>query len=127
MSAQFFFGASLTALNKRDGGIRPIAVGCTLRRLVAKMASMSVKDCIGSILAPLQLGYGTPFGAEAAVHSARLYILTTYLWTMFSLSLILRTHSIVLGEIKFYSLLLNMYQRYIPLFMPVILFLLVWF
>ena len=31
-----FFGASLTALNKKDGGVRPIAVGYTLRRLIAK-------------------------------------------------------------------------------------------
>ena len=29
---QVFFGASLTALTKKDGGIHPIAVGCTLRR-----------------------------------------------------------------------------------------------
>ena len=26
-----FFGANLTALTKKDGGVRPIAVGCTLR------------------------------------------------------------------------------------------------
>ena len=32
-----FFGARLTALKKSDGGVRPIASGCTLRRLVAKM------------------------------------------------------------------------------------------
>ena len=31
-----FCGASLCALNKKDGGIRPIAVGSTLRRLIAK-------------------------------------------------------------------------------------------
>jgi len=30
-----FCGASLCALRKKDCGIRPIAVGCTLRRLVA--------------------------------------------------------------------------------------------
>ena len=40
----FFCGASLTALNKKDGGVRPIAVGCTLRRLVAKVASRSVME-----------------------------------------------------------------------------------
>ena len=34
-----FFGANLIALNKKEGGIRPIAVGQTLRRLVAKCAS----------------------------------------------------------------------------------------
>ena len=32
----FLFGASLTALNKKDGGVRLIAVGCTLHWLVAK-------------------------------------------------------------------------------------------
>ena len=33
----FFFGASLVALNKKSGGVRPIAVGCTLRHLVARL------------------------------------------------------------------------------------------
>ena len=33
----FFFGANLTALQKKTGDIRPIAVGCTLRRLAAKV------------------------------------------------------------------------------------------
>ena len=69
----FFFGASLTALNKKDGEVRPIAVGCTLRRLVAKVASRSVMERMGQYLAP-QLGYGTPLGAEAAVHASRSYL-----------------------------------------------------
>ena len=68
------FGASLTALNKKGGGVRPIAVGCTLRRLIAKTASTAVMKRLGSLLAPLQLGYGTPLGAEAAAHSAGLYL-----------------------------------------------------
>ena len=58
----YFFGASLVALEKKDGGMRPIAVGCTLRR------------AFGALLAPRQLGYGTPHGAEAAVHAARLFL-----------------------------------------------------
>jgi hypothetical protein len=33
--SQILYGASLCALSKKDGGIRPIAVGCTLRRLAA--------------------------------------------------------------------------------------------
>ena len=37
-----FFRATLTALNKKDGRVRPIAVGCTLRRMVAKVASRTV-------------------------------------------------------------------------------------
>ena len=71
---QVFFGASLTAPTKKDEGIRPIAVGCTLCRVVAKTASRPVMQRMGSLLAPLQLGYGTPLGAEAAAHSARLYL-----------------------------------------------------
>ena len=68
------FGASLTALNKKDGGVRPIAVECTLRRLVAKTASQAVMKRMGSMLAPHQLEYGTPLGAEAAVHAARQFV-----------------------------------------------------
>ena len=68
------FGASLVALNKKDGGVRPVAVSCTLRQLVAKTASMAVILRMSSLLYPLQLGYGTPLEAEAAVHSSRLYL-----------------------------------------------------
>ena len=39
----FFFGANLIALEKKDGGIRLIAVGCTLRSLVAKIAGNKLK------------------------------------------------------------------------------------
>ena len=70
----FFFGANITALQKKDGGIRPIAVGCTLRRLVAKVAGARVMEEMGALLAPRQLGYGTKLGSEAAVHAARLFL-----------------------------------------------------
>ena len=69
-----FCGASLSTLSKKDGGIRPIAVGCTLRRLVAKAACSAVRDRVTECLAPLQLGFGVKQGAEAAVHAARCYI-----------------------------------------------------
>ena len=70
----FFFGANLTALTKKDGGVRPIAVGCTLRRLAAKTAGRYIMDAMGELLAPRQLGYGTALGCEAAVHATRLYL-----------------------------------------------------
>ena len=70
----FFFGANLTALQKKDGGVRPIAVGCTLRRLIAKLAGRKVMEEMGELLLPRQLGYGVRGGAEAAVHAARLYL-----------------------------------------------------
>ena len=69
-----FFGARLTALSKEDGGVRPIAVGLTLRRLVAKVAGYHVRDEMSDLLAPRQLGYGVKGGAEAAVHAARSYV-----------------------------------------------------
>ena len=74
MHPSFFFGANLIALQKKDGGVRPIAVGCTLRRLVAKVAGGKVMDAMGSLLAPRQLGYGVKGGAEATVHAARTYL-----------------------------------------------------
>ena len=70
----FFFGASLIGLNKSDGGVRPIAVGCTLRRLVAKCCMIAIKEEMGSLLAPNQLGFGTSRGCEAVVHAARAYL-----------------------------------------------------
>ena len=54
--------------------MRPIAIGCTLRRLVAKALGDKVKSRMGELLAPRQLGYGTPHGCEAAVHSVRRYL-----------------------------------------------------
>ena len=70
----FFFGARLLGFNKSDGGVRLIAVGCTLRRLVSKCLGNSVSEEMGSLLFPLQLGFGTRKGAEGAVHAARAYL-----------------------------------------------------
>ena len=70
----FFFGASLVALKKKSGGVRPIAVGCTLRRLVAKIAGRKVSGEMSELLAPRQLGFGVRGGAEAAVHAARRFL-----------------------------------------------------
>ena len=70
----YFFGTKLIGLNKAHGGICPIAVGCTLRRLVAKCACAEVKEELGSFLYPRQLGFGVPLGAETDVHAARSYV-----------------------------------------------------
>jgi len=59
------YGASLCALNKKDGGITPFAVGSTLRRLVARVASCQL---VKELLAPAQLGFGIQVGDEAAAH-----------------------------------------------------------
>ena len=64
----------MIALQKKDGGIRPIAIGNTLRRLVAKLACMSVREEIGEYFRPHQLGFGTQKGCETIIHTVRTFI-----------------------------------------------------
>ena len=63
------FGANLVALNKKGGVVHPIAMGCTLQRLVSKCAGLLIRDEMGELLAPRQLGYGVKRESEAAVHA----------------------------------------------------------
>lgn len=56
------FGGALTAIRKKSGGIRPIAVGYTWRRLAGKVACRLVSGRAATILAPRQLGFGVPGG-----------------------------------------------------------------
>lgn len=53
----FFFGANLCAFLKKDGGIRPIAVGCTFRRLSAKLGCFEMKEKLSAYLLPHQVGF----------------------------------------------------------------------
>ncbi len=71
-----FFGTSLCALNKKDGGIRPIAVGCCLRRLLSKIICYSVSEKVGIHYPPssVTIGYGTKCGSEAITHATRRFV-----------------------------------------------------
>jgi hypothetical protein len=69
--APIFFGGRLIALDKKDGGIRPIAIGLTLRRLAAKCANSVGVARLNCYFTPRQLGVGIPGGCEAAIHSTR--------------------------------------------------------
>jgi len=69
-----FFGASLHAISKKDGGLRPIAIGLTLRRLTSKIANRWATERVLPILGPRQLGVGVRGGAEAVVHAVRSYV-----------------------------------------------------
>ncbi len=60
-------GAALFALSKKDGDIRPVAVGETVRRLASKCLCAVVKDELSEYLKPLQVGVACPLGAEAVV------------------------------------------------------------
>jgi hypothetical protein len=71
MIAPYLCDAALTALAKQSGGIRPIAVGDILRRLVAKYLAQTVHSWARDIFAPLQVGVAVPAGAEVLIHSIR--------------------------------------------------------
>ena len=73
------YGGSLCAFTKKDGGIRPIAVGNTFRRITAKICSRQLYKSVVPALQPFQLGFGTKCGSEAAVHSTRTYLQGTEL------------------------------------------------
>ena len=64
-----FCGASLLACKKKNGGLRPIAVGEVLRRLVSKCLAQAVRSSALSVLAPLQLGVNVKGGCEAIIHA----------------------------------------------------------
>ncbi|XP_055341049.1 uncharacterized protein LOC129590060 [Paramacrobiotus metropolitanus] len=68
------FGANLTALSKKDGGVRPIAVGNVLRRLAAKIVAKRCGKKAMELFTPVQVGCGTRGGAEGAVHAVRSFI-----------------------------------------------------
>ena len=64
-----FCGASLLACRKKDGGLRPIAVGEVLRRLISKCISRAVQSESFRVLTPLQVGVGVQTGCESIVHA----------------------------------------------------------
>ncbi|XP_062519145.1 uncharacterized protein LOC134194239 [Corticium candelabrum] len=71
----FLSGAPLTALQKKAGGIRPIAVGEVLRRLASRLCCSAIKPRLPDVFLPYgQVGVGIRGGLEASVHSLRSYI-----------------------------------------------------
>ena len=54
----YFYGASLVALGKKDGGVRPIACGLTLRRIAAKCVAFKLKETCANLFEPHQMGVG---------------------------------------------------------------------
>ena len=56
----FFFGASLFALGKKNGGVRPIAAGNVFRRLASKYEGRRYYSDWKSSFGSLRFGFGTP-------------------------------------------------------------------
>ena len=52
----------VVALEKKSEGVQPIAVGCTLGKLVDKVADFPIVDEMTDLLSPRQLGYGVHGG-----------------------------------------------------------------
>ena len=69
--AQHLAGASLMALQKPAGGIRPIAIGEVLRRLVAKCFCNVYERDATAYLWPRQIGVAAPLGAEVGSQTVR--------------------------------------------------------
>jgi len=63
--APFLSGARLIPFVKAPSGVRPIAIGDTLRRLASKCANKSIAEDVAKFLSPLQLGVGIPNAIEA--------------------------------------------------------------
>lgn len=72
--AESLAGARLIALPKPKGGLRPVAIGESFRRLAAKCACARAKAKVVAILAPHQLGVGVTGGGEAMVHILRQWV-----------------------------------------------------
>lgn len=68
------YGAALCALNKKSGGIRPIAIGNLFRRLTAKIGCFKVRNSSAEYLGPRQMGVGIKKGAEAVIHATRIWV-----------------------------------------------------
>ena len=68
-----FTAARLIALPKKSGGVRPIAVGDTLRRVAAKCLLDVVILSASEYLLPLQVGVQLPNAAERVARHVRLW------------------------------------------------------
>ena len=64
--------ASLTALVKTNGRVRPIVVGRVLRRLIAKCLASEAKLEAIELFDSLQLGVDVSRGDEANIHSSKI-------------------------------------------------------
>ena len=71
-------GAPLTALNKKSGGIRSIAIEEVIRRLVSRICcTAAAKPRLQEVFLPYgQVGAGVSGGLEAAIHTLKSYITT---------------------------------------------------
>ena len=70
----YFASANLTALKKKSGGRRPVAVLEVIRRLASKCCAFEIAPRVADYLEPLQLGVGVKGGVETAIHGVRVFV-----------------------------------------------------
>ena len=66
-----FMLATMTALRKRDGGVRGIATGSSFRRLVAKTLARQFMEQVEESCAPFQFALSTRAGTDCVEHAIR--------------------------------------------------------
>jgi hypothetical protein len=71
---QLWGSCNTVGLTKKDGGLRPISMGETLRRLTGKAAAHQLRDATSAHLRPLQWGVNTSRGCATIAHTARDYL-----------------------------------------------------
>ena len=62
-AAKLLFSSIFTVLRKKDGGIRPVAVGNVFRRLAATAGCFAVSRAVSYELSSIQLGISVNVGA----------------------------------------------------------------
>ena len=68
------FGGNLIALSKKTGGIRPITVSYTWRRIAAKCANAFASARLNTLFCPRQLGIAVSGVSEAGGHAVRRFL-----------------------------------------------------
>ena len=63
--------ATMTGINKRDGGVRGIATGTSFRRLVAKVLARQFSEAVEATCAPFQFALSTRAGTDCVGHAIR--------------------------------------------------------
>ena len=109
-----FFGANLIAFRKPDGGVRPIGIGFTLRRMIAKAVSFLMFDSFGTALRPVQFGVGTKSGCEVAVHATRRFLLSNLCNPQAPFKLDFKNAFNSLHRDRFLAMIHESFQIYIP-------------
>ncbi len=70
-AAKPFMTATMTALSKKDGGVRGIATGTSFRRLVAKTLARQFMKEVERTCAPFQFALSTRAGVDCVGHAVR--------------------------------------------------------